>query len=109
MPGLWLASLCSLASVVQAQDVAVIPDAVRENVELLIENGLDDTVGFAFVRDLTTEVGPRLAGSAGEERARNWATKELAELGFANIRIERFMIQPSAVRPRRLRAVSRPK
>ena len=89
---LWLASLCLLASVVQAQDVADIPEAVRENVELLIQKGLDDTVGYAFVRDLTTEVGPRLAGSEAEERARRWATQELAELGFANIRTEPFMI-----------------
>ncbi len=59
---------------------------------LLIQNGLDDTVGYAFVRDLTTEVGPRLAGSEAEARARSWATGELAELGFANIRIEPFTI-----------------
>ncbi len=89
---LWLASLCLLASVLQAQDVADIPEAVRENVELLIQKGLDDTVGYAFVRDLTTEVGPRLAGSEAEARARRWATQELAELGFANIRTEPFMI-----------------
>ena len=89
---LWIASLCLLASVAQAQDVADIPEAVRENVELLIQKGLDDTVGYAFVRDLTTEVGPRLAGSEAEARARRWATQELAELGFANIRTEPFMI-----------------
>ena len=92
MRRLWIASLCLLASVVQAQDVAEIPEAVRENVALLIEKGLDDTVGYAFVRDLTTEVGPRLAGSEAEARARSWATEELAELGFANIRIEPFTI-----------------
>ncbi|MDJ0916546.1 MAG: M28 family peptidase [Woeseiaceae bacterium] len=88
----WLASLWLLASVAQAQDVADIPDAVRENVELLIQGGLDDTVGYAFVRDLTTEVGPRLAGSEAEERARSWSTQELAELGFQNIRVEPFPI-----------------
>ena len=89
---LWVAGLCLLASVVQAQDVAEIPETVRENVALLIQKGLDDSVGYAFVRDLTTEVGPRLAGSEAEERARRWATQELAELGFANIRTEPFMI-----------------
>ncbi len=92
VPRPWFASLCLLASIVQAQDVAEIPEAVRENVELLIQKGLDDTVGYAFVRDLTTEVGPRLAGSEAEERARIWAMQELAELGFANIRIEPFKI-----------------
>ncbi|MDJ0758875.1 MAG: M28 family peptidase [Woeseiaceae bacterium] len=87
-----LASLCLLASVVHAQDVADIPEAVRENVELLIQNGLDDNVGYEFVRDLTTEVGQRLAGSEAEERARIWSTQKLAELGFANIRTEPFKI-----------------
>lgn len=90
-----LASLCLLSSLVhaqQAQDVADIPEAVRENVELLIQEGLDDTVGYGFVRDLTTKVGPRLAGSEAEARARSWATQELAELGFANIRTELFLI-----------------
>ncbi len=87
-----LASLCLLASMAQAQDVADIPLEVRENVETLIRSGLDDNVGYAFVRGLTTEVGPRLAGSEAEERARNWSTRELAELGFANIRIEPFKI-----------------
>ncbi len=92
MPRVWLASLYLLASTLQAQEVADIPEAVRENVELLIQKGLDDTVGYAFVRDLTTEVGPRLAGSEAEARARHWAAQELAELGFANIRSEPFMI-----------------
>mgnify|MGYP001813123537 FL=1 len=89
---LWIASLCLLTSVAHAQDVAEIPDAVRENVELLVHKGLEDTVGYAFVRDLTTEVGPRLAGSEAEARARSWSTQKLAELGFANIRTEPFTI-----------------
>ena len=84
--------LCLQASIVHAQDVADIPETVRENVELLIQRGLDDTVGYTFVRGLTTEVGPRLAGSEAEERARLWSAKELAELGFANIRTEPFTI-----------------
>ncbi len=88
----WIASLYLLALNAHAQDVAEIPETVRENVELLIQYGLDDTVGYGFVRDLTTEVGPRLAGSEAEERARSWSAQELAELGFANIRTEPFMI-----------------
>ena len=92
MRGLSLASLCLLVSVGHAQDVAEIPVQVRENVERLIQKGLDDSVGYTFVRDLTTEVGPRLAGSEAEERARTWATQELAEMGFSNIRTEPFTI-----------------
>ncbi len=89
---LWTVSLCLLTPLVQAQDVAEIPDTVRENAESLIQRGRGDTVGYTFVRDLTTEVGPRLAGSEAEARARSWASRELAELGFANIRNEPFVI-----------------
>ncbi len=92
MSRLCFASVLLLVSVVQAQEVAEIPEAVRDNVERLIQSGLNDSVGYAFVRDLTTEVGPRLAGSEAEERARDWATRELAELGFSNIRTEPFEI-----------------
>ena len=84
--------LCFVTSLSQAQDIAEIPGAVRDKVETLIQRGLDDTTGYAFVQGLTTEVGPRLAGSEAEERARDWATRELAELGFENVRTEPFMI-----------------
>ena len=87
-----LIGFCLLVSAAQAQDVAQIPETVRQTVDELIQQGLDDSVGYTFVRDLTTEVGPRLAGSDAEERARDWATRELAELGFANIRTEPFDI-----------------
>ena len=89
---LCIVSLCFLSAVAHAQDIAEIPEAVRDNVELLVQEGLDDAVGYAFVRGLTTEVGSRLAGSEAEERARIWATRELAELGFSNVRTEPFMI-----------------
>ncbi|MEM1174190.1 MAG: M28 family peptidase [Pseudomonadota bacterium] len=87
-----LAGVFVLASLAHAQDAADIPTPVRDTVTQLIQQGLDDTVGYAFVRDLTTEVGPRLAGSEAEARARQWSTRELAELGFANIRTEPFNI-----------------
>ena len=43
-----------------------------------------------LVASLTTEVGPRLAGTAAEERARDWAVKRLTALGFSNVRVEPF-------------------
>lgn len=45
---------------------------------------------MAIVTSLTTEVGPRLAGSEAEARARVWAVKTLTEKGFANVRSEPF-------------------
>ncbi|MCA8902741.1 MAG: M28 family peptidase [Hyphomonas sp.] len=51
-----------------------------------------DAVGLTFVEDLTTEIGPRLAGSPAEQRARDWAVAELKGLGFANVRVDAFQI-----------------
>ena len=45
---------------------------------------------MAIVTSLTTEVGPRLAGSEAEARARAWAVDTLVEKGFANVRNELF-------------------
>lgn len=45
-----------------------------------------------IVADLTTEVGPRLAGSEREAAARDWAVARLRSLGFANVRSEPFTI-----------------
>ena len=67
-------------------------DAMKERANLLIETAKSDTVGLQFVEDLTTEIGPRLAGSDAEARARDWAKAELIALGFKNVRIETFEI-----------------
>ncbi|MEY4377162.1 MAG: Aminopeptidase YwaD precursor, partial [Pseudomonadota bacterium] len=40
---------------------------------------------FPFVRDLTTEVGPRSAGSAGDAAAVSWARARLEALGFDRV------------------------
>ena len=49
-----------------------------------------DTVAWEFVEGLTTEVGPRQAGTEAEARARSWAVRRLTALGFANVRVEPF-------------------
>jgi hypothetical protein len=50
----------------------------------------NDTLAYQLVEDLTTEVGPRLAGTEAEARARTWAAERLRALGFSNVRIETF-------------------
>ena len=49
-----------------------------------------DRTAMELVTSLTTEVGPRLAGSANEARARRWAVEYLRRLGFSNVREEVF-------------------
>lgn len=49
-----------------------------------------DNYAWDITEGLTTEVGPRLAGTEAEARARDWGVKKLSALGFANARIEAF-------------------
>lgn len=51
---------------------------------------LADMVAFDFTEGLTTEVGPRPAGTPQEARARDWAVAKLKALGFANVRAESY-------------------
>ncbi|MEH6588100.1 MAG: M20/M25/M40 family metallo-hydrolase [Halioglobus sp.] len=53
---------------------------------------LHSNLGYSIVESLTTEVGPRLAGTEAEQRARQWAVAKLESLGFANVRIEPFAL-----------------
>ncbi len=58
---------------------------------------LDDKVAYEITEGLTTEVGPRQAGTEAEARARDWSVKKLKALGFQNVRNEPFMM-PTWVR-----------
>ena len=58
----------------------------------LISRSLDSSVGYDIINSLTTEVGPRLAGSEAEARARDWAVAKFKTLGFKNVRIEPFSV-----------------
>ncbi len=59
-------SLAFAACSSMAQETAIVPEATQAVVDRLIEQGLGDDTGLQFVEDLTTEVGPRLAGSEAE-------------------------------------------
>jgi carboxypeptidase Q len=59
-------------------------------VERLREAALEDDLAWDITEGLTTEVGPRLAGTEAEARARDWAVRKLKALGFSNVRVETF-------------------
>ena len=73
-----------------AQDKFLIGKTLKLNAKKLIEQGLKDEQAYNIVESLTTEIGPRLAGSDAEARARDWAVKLLRKEGFKNVRNERF-------------------
>jgi hypothetical protein len=83
------AALLAAASPLAAQ-VNVSP-LVDPRVASLRDAALDgDHYAWDIVEGLTTEVGPRLAGTEAEARARDWAVKKLTAMGFSNVRIEPF-------------------
>lgn len=58
----------------------------------LRDEALKDNLAWEITEGLTTEIGPRFAGSESEARARDWAVDKLKALGFANVRIETFEV-----------------
>jgi hypothetical protein len=57
----------------------------------------EDAVAWSFVEGITTEVGPRQAGTEAEARGRAWALQWLREQGFANVAEEPYTM-PTWVR-----------
>lgn len=53
--------------------------------------GAENGTGYAVVKSLTTEVGPRLAGTRDEAAARDWAVKTLRALKFSRVSVEPFV------------------
>ena len=67
------------------------PQAISDRAAEMRDAALaDDRVAWDLLEGLTTEVGPRLAGTEAEARAREWAVRRLTELGFHNVRVETF-------------------
>jgi carboxypeptidase Q len=51
----------------------------------LRDRAMSDSTAYQLVESLTTEVGPRPAGSPGDRAAVAWAQREMQRLGFANV------------------------
>ena len=58
--------------------------------EQLIQDALESDLAYSIVESLTTEIGPRLAGSDVEYKARLWGENLGNELKFDNVSIENF-------------------
>lgn len=62
-----------------------IRDAALANAALLRERTLQDKTAWQVVESLTTEVGPRLAGSEADARAVRWAEAKFKALGYDKV------------------------
>ncbi len=76
-----IAAIALLATSATAQDLAQLRD-----------RALADTLAYDITEALTTEVGPRLAGTEAEARARTWAAAKMTELGLQNVRVDSFQM-----------------
>lgn len=63
----------------------VIPESAVANAAKLREQALADDSGWKIVESLTTEVGPRLAGSEADARAVAWAVAKFKQLGYDKV------------------------
>jgi len=69
-------------------EVETIPAELGAQLIELRERGLQSRNSFELVRSLTTEVGPRFAGTPGDRAAVEWAVRKMQELGLQNVRSE---------------------
>ena len=83
---LFAAALLAATSPLAAQAIPA-PEKIAPLRDGALEN---DHYAWDIVEGLTTEIGPRLAGTEAEAQARDWAVKKLTAMGFANVHVEPF-------------------
>lgn len=59
---------------------------------LVRDRALAGNAAYAIVRDLTTEIGPRLAGSSAEAQARDWMAKRMLRAGLSGVHVQPFAV-----------------
>lgn len=80
-----LMALFLAAPAAAAERETRIPDAAFATAVELRAQALADDTAWNVVESLTTEVGPRLAGSEADARAVEWAKAKFAELGYDRV------------------------
>jgi len=90
LPGPFVPFLAAPLAALALAEVAVdpLPPETRAAVAALAGRGTSSTRATEWVRRLTDEVGPRLAGTPGDRAAVAWAAALFRELGFSNVRAE---------------------
>ncbi len=77
-----------------AASTAALADNHSTTLEAAATSALEsDTLAWDFVEGLTTEVGPRQAGTEAEARGRAWAMAWLKAQGFQNVADEPFEME----------------
>jgi hypothetical protein len=85
---LFAAALLTGSGMVAAAAATSIPATAVATAQQLRDKALHDDTGYRITESLTTEVGPRMAGSAADQRARDWAVAKFKELGYDKVYTE---------------------
>ncbi|WP_133365529.1 M20/M25/M40 family metallo-hydrolase [Qipengyuania sediminis] len=73
--------------------LALLPTPASANLDKAADRAAEsDVLAWDFVEGISTEVGPRQAGTEAEARGRVWAVRWLRANGFANVADEQFMM-----------------
>lgn len=84
--------LVSMAAPASAQAPETAPRPYEEIAKKITATGLKTCQGHVILTDLCTNVGHRLSGSPGAEKAVAWAESTMKALGFDNVRREPCMV-----------------
>jgi carboxypeptidase Q len=79
-------------------DHSIIPADIANSAVLLRERALMDNLSVDIVESLTTEVGARRIGTAGDKRGVAWAEAKFRELGFDRVWTEEVDLERGWVR-----------
>ena len=75
----------TIAMPLQARQPTRMPDAAMAQAAAVRDKALGDDTGWKVLESLTTEVGPRLAGSEADARAVQWAEEKFKALGYDKV------------------------
>ncbi|WP_413624425.1 M20/M25/M40 family metallo-hydrolase [Luteibacter sp. Lutesp34] len=85
-----LAACLALAFSAHAADKGTtIPQKAVAAATELRDRAMNDNTGYEFVSQLTTEVGPRVAGSAADARGVAWTVAKFKAMGFDKVYTEK--------------------
>jgi carboxypeptidase Q len=86
--GLWGLILSGLSMALHAAPGLDADDLAAAT--LLRDSALNSDVAYELLESLTTEIGPRMAGSPNDARAVAWGVEKLQSLGFKNVHTQSF-------------------
>jgi carboxypeptidase Q len=88
-----VALACASFALIIGRSFGANSDTSDQIAAMLAQKALTNSGAMEIVRDLTTEIGPRLAGSDAEKRAAAWAKERFEKLGFDKAWIETFPLE----------------